>query len=109
MPTIITGRITLKNGRTIVAPCGGGLHINGDSYPVTILGASPSGATLYYRRAEVGKGEDGARVFLDDPSEPTQAATWRTGRRRGGCYRPKGDSYFVVTASGYRSRRDPHF
>lgn len=107
MPTIITGPLTLRNGRAITAPCGGSMNINGDSYPVTILGASPSGATLYYRRAEV-RVEAGARVFLDEPSQPTLAATWRRGKR-GGCYRPKGDSYCSVTASGYRSRWDPHF
>jgi Tol biopolymer transport system component len=112
---ITTGSITLPSGETIRAGQGGSYGIGSDSYPVTIVGWSKSGKTIYYQaaiaRATSNSDYYGAQryLFVADPSAPIQAATWRTGRRTAGAFRPKGSKHGYVSTNGYYKRTDPSF
>jgi hypothetical protein len=112
---ISTGTITLPNGSTISAGQGGSYGIGSDSYPVTIIGWTKSGKTLYYRSAIARATKDSdyygtqTYLFIADPSAPVKTATWRTGRRTGGAFRPKGSTNGYVSTNGYRKRMDPSF
>jgi hypothetical protein len=91
-----TGNITLPNGDTISAGQGGSYTVGSDTYPVTIVGWSKSGKTLYYRRAKrVTRGSD---VFTPRLDKPVQTATWRA---RDEVFRPKGCGWSSIHTDGY--------
>lgn len=107
-----TDTITLPNGDTITKGQGGSYTIGSDIYPVTIVGWSPSGRTIYYRRAHAHAtgasdyyGEQ-AYLFTDNAEAPTQAATWR---RAASAFRPKGDKCGTVKTDGYDAYTDSAF
>ena len=112
---ITTGSITLPNGETIKAGQGGSYGIGSDCYPITIIGWSKSGKTLYFQDATARATKDSdyygdqTYLFIPNPEAEIQKATWRTGRRTGGAFRPKGSNHGYVDTSGYRKRLDPCF
>ena len=112
---ITTGSITLPNGETVEAGQGGSYSIGSDSYPITIIGWSKSGKTLYYQDAIARATQNSdfygtqRHLFVADPSAPVETATWRTGRRTGGAFRPKGSNHGYIGTKGYHKRLDPGF
>ena len=107
------GEITLPNGDTIRTGQGGGYHVGSDSYPVTIIGWSKSGKTLYYQHASARHTEDSEYygtqryVFTADTTGPIWVATWRRGGAGG--FKRKGSRYISISTRGYRKYRDPSF
>ena len=112
---ITNGTITLPNGNTISAGQGGSYGIGSDTYPVTIIGWTKSGKTLYYQDAIARATNDSdyygtqRYLFIADPSAKVRTATWRTGRRTGGAFRPKGSKCGYIGTNGYYKRMDPSF
>ena len=106
------GTITLPDGRTISAGQGGTYSIGADCYPITIVGWSQSGKTLFYQRATARptRGSDlyGQQSYLYtlNPDAETEKATWRRSR---GCFKPAGRTCGFVHADGYSKHTDPSF
>ena len=109
------GSITLPNGQTIGAGQGGCLGIGSDRYPVTIVGWTKSGKTIYYQGAnsrrvdDNGLSEDQSHTFSPDPGAEVETATWRTGARHGGEFVPKGRQHGYISTRGHVAHRDPSF
>ena len=107
------GAITLPDGRTIIAGQGGTYTIGSDCYPITIVGWSKSGKTLFYQEATARptRGSDfyGIQSCLYTPNTDAEIkkATWR--RSNGGCFKPAGRPCGFVDAGGYSKRIDPSF
>jgi len=104
-----TGTITLPNGQTIEAGQGATYRIGSDAYPVTILGWSKSGNTIYYRQARwCWKSDD----YVDNPAREVEVATWRKPARwnydRGNFYQRYGRCGYITT-DGYEQGHDPSF
>jgi hypothetical protein len=123
------GTIALPWGPVIEAGFGAAYHIGSDTYPITIVGWSTSGKTLYYQRAKAHptKGSDfyGDQTYLYsvNPSALLEVATYRTGKQDSGSYydrrsdkrveyagtyRPKGSKTGYLSFRGYGCRLDPH-
>ena len=109
---ISSGTITLPNDQTVSAGQGGSYHIGSDTYPVTIVGWSKSGKTVFYQAAVARPTKDSdfygtqSHLFVADPSAPVKKATWRKGDES---FRPKGSKHGSIGTSGYRSYLDPGF
>ena len=122
MNMISIGTVTLPNGCTISSGQGGTYSIGTDTYPITIVGWSKSGKTIFYRSARSVATKDsnfyGVRgeqchQFIEDPNAIIEVATWRRPgtKQQGntGCFRPKGSTYSRIETDGYGAYRDPHF
>ena len=106
----LTGKIKLPNGKELSTPSGGTYQVGSDTYPVTIVGFSRSGKTVFYRRANyrMAPGHDyldQEYIYEDHPKAEIKKATWR---RRGG-FKPVGCQTTYIRTNGYGCYRDPHF
>ena len=117
---IVDGTITLQNGETIQHGQGGRYYSGSDVYPVTIVGWSKSGKTIFYRSAKAIPTKDcdyygeQSYLYVDLPEAPIKAATWRSSKRyrnykNGGAYVPKGSSFGSIGTNGYLKSLDPSF
>ena len=98
----VNGPVNLPNGDRAFVGKGGTYIINGDTYPITILGWSKSGRVVYYRKAN----HRGAAVFVDNENAPIEVATYRN---KCGSFKPKGRGYGFVRCDGYDHQMDPSF
>jgi len=86
-------------------------HINGDSYPCTVIASTKNGGkiTVQYDEARVVSGStfQGNEVyeFERNPNGRTEVFT----RRTDGRYRPKGSKYASLSIGKWYASRDPHF
>ena len=107
-----TGTITLPNGTTVMVGQGGCYCIGSDRYPITVVGWSASGKTLYYRRARAHATKASnpfgmqSYVFTENPDAPVRTATWRRKDKR---FRPKGSKWASIHTNGYDAYTDPSF
>jgi hypothetical protein len=114
-PMITNGSIALPSGQTISAGHGAHYGIGADRYPVTIIGWTASGKTIYYQAAKAHPTADSDHygeqrsLFTPDPDAPIKAATWRSSKHREGGFCPKGEACGYVSTNGYASHRDPSF
>ena len=96
---ITTGTIFLPDGQTISAGQGGAFRIGGEAYPVTIIGWTESGKTIFYRHALTSRNAQGEREFRDDGRREILRATWRAADR---CFRRTGTrKHGAVTTDSY--------
>ena len=106
------GTVTLPNGQTIEAGQGGCYSIGSDRYPVTIIGWTKSGKTIYYQYADAkrtdnnGMSESQSYEFTPNPNGRVGVATWR---RRTNSFQPKGGRSGYLSTTGYAKYRDPSF
>ena len=107
---ITEGSIKLPNGDTVSAGHGGYYAICGDRYPVTIVGWSKSGKTIYYQDAKKIPTKDcmlrGKQTYLyqPNPEAKLKKATWR---RNENCFVPSGKTTGGVFTSGYKGFLNP--
>ena len=112
---ITSGKITLPNGDTITAGQGGSYGIGCDLYPITIVGWTKSGKTIYYQKARARTTRnsdyysDQRYLITTNPDAPIKAATWR---KKVDGFKPKGSfshhGGFIYT-DGYAKHLDPSF
>jgi len=106
------GTITLPNGQTIGAGQGGSYSVGSDRHPITIIGWTKSGKTIYYRAANAkrtdsnGLSECQSYEFTPNPNGRVSVATWR---RRAKRFKPKGHSFANIWTNGYDKYSDPSF
>jgi len=106
------GTITLPNGQTIEVGQGGSYGIGSDRYPVTIIGWTKSGKTIWYQTAtgkrtdNNGMSECQSYEFTPNPNGRVSVGTWR---RRVNSFQPKGDNCGYIGTNGYDQYRDPSF
>jgi len=109
------GSVTLPNGDTIEAGQGGSYCIGSDRYPVTIVGWTKSGKTIFYQAAKRARNDNNGAfseaqsyLFWSNPKAPVQKATWRT-TRHGSFYRESRERTGFIHTSGYDAHFDPSF
>ena len=112
------GDIALPSGQVITSGQGGYYSVGSDVYPVTIIGWSKSGKTLYYQAALAQPTETHEHfgrqdyTFEPDPNAGIQIATWRRPGRvggRNGRFVPQGATTTTIGTTGYHKRIDPSF
>lgn len=109
---------TLKTGEQVTIGGGAAYRINGDAYPYTIIGVSPTGHAVTLQAARVVKVEPGQGFsegdkraeFEPDPNGAVRVATYRKGKRGAG-YAWKGSAlggWACITFNGYATAYNPH-
>ena len=100
---------TTNQGQTMNADIkpgqGGTYSIGTDVYPVTVVGVSATGKTVWYRKAKPFGAGNGAHLFVDDTSAEVNRATMR----KCGSFKPSGSRCGFLHFGKYGFSLDPSF
>lgn len=111
VPKKFRGQGRILPATDIVVGQGCSFGVGNDSYPCTVIDASPSGKTLKTRDAAVkvvsGSGHDGSAVY--EFSENPEGAEREWSLRSDGRFWQVGGKHTLLSTNGYAKRYDPHF